>query len=158
MSKIEDRPTEIGLALPPPKNFDKQNRTGCVQVGNILYLSGHARELGDLPGLKKRGKVGSEISEAEGYIAAKAVALGMLSTIKQHCGDLDRVKRVIRLYGMVNAAPNFERMAYVMDDASDLFYELYGPEAGQHARTAIGVAELPHRAPVKINGEFEMHE
>jgi len=156
MSVIEDRLKELGLTLPPPKKFDKSNRTGCVQVGNILYVSGHARELGDLPGLKKRGKVGSEISEADGYINARAVALGIFSTLKAHAGDLDRVKRIIRLFGMVNAAPNFERMAFVIDGASDLFFEVLGPEAGQHARSAVGVAELPHRAPVEINGEFEM--
>lgn len=62
MSKIEDRLKEMGFTLPEPKKFDKPNRTGCVQVGNILYVSGHARELGDLPGLKRRGKVGSEMS------------------------------------------------------------------------------------------------
>lgn len=158
MSAIEDKLKELGLELPAPKVFDKPNRTGCVQVGNILYVSGHARELGDLPGAKRRGKVGSEISEADGYITARAVALGILSTLKAHTGDLDRVKRVVRLFGMVNAAPNFERMAHVIDGASDLFYEVFGPESGQHARSAVGVAELPHRAPVEINGEFEMHD
>jgi len=157
MSAIEDRLKEKGLVIPPVKKFDKPNRTGCVQVGSTLYVSGHAREIGDMPGAKKRGKVGSEVSEAEAYITARGVALGILSTIKNHAGDLDKVKRVIRLFGMVNAAPNFERMANVIDGASDFFYEVFGPEFGCHARSAIGVAELPHRAPVEINGEFEMH-
>ena len=92
----------------------------------------------------------------EGYATARAVALSMLASLKQELGDLDRVKRVVRLFGMVNVAPGFDRMPEVIDGASDFFYELFGPKAGQHARTAVGMAELPHGIPVEINGEFEL--
>ena len=72
-------------------------------------------------------------------------------------GDLDRVKRVIRLYGMVNYAPDFDRHMLVIDGASDLFFELWGPEYGQHARAAVGIAGLPRGAVLEIMGEFELH-
>jgi enamine deaminase RidA (YjgF/YER057c/UK114 family) len=80
----------------------------------------------------------------------------MLASLKQELGDLDRVKRLVRLMGMVNVAPGFDRMPEVIDGASDLFYELLGPQDGRHARTAVGLAELPHGIPVEINGEFEL--
>jgi enamine deaminase RidA (YjgF/YER057c/UK114 family) len=73
-------------------------------------------------------------------------------------GDLDEVKRVIRLYGMVNSAPGFERQFAVIDGASDLLYELWGPEFGRHARAAVGIAELPRRAVLEIMGEFELRQ
>src|SRR5262249_11524118 len=76
-------------------------------------------------------------------------------SLKQELGELDRIKRVVRLMGMVNVAPGFDRMPEVIDGASDFFYELFG-QAGQHARTAVGMAELPHGIPVEINGEFEL--
>lgn len=110
-----------------------------------------------MPGdVKCHGKVGTEITEQEAYQTARAVALLMIASIKQHVGDLDRVKRVIRLYGMVNSAPGFERQFAVIDGASDLFYELWGPEFGRHARAAVGIAELPRRGILEIMGEFEV--
>ncbi len=80
----------------------------------------------------------------------------MLASLKQQLGDLDRIKRIVRLFGMVNAAPGFDRMPQVIDGASDLFFELLGAQNGQHARSAVGLAELPHGIPVEINGEFEL--
>ena len=156
MSEIERKLTKLGHTLPPPFKFPNPNRTGCVQVGNILFVSGHGRDLPSLPGVRHRGKVPTEVSEQEAYATARAVALSILSSIKQQLGDLDRIKRLVRLFGMVNAAAGFERMPNVIDGASDLFYELLGPVNGQHARSAIGVAELPHGIPVEINGEFEV--
>ncbi len=157
MSKIEARLKEMGYSLPQPFKFPKDNRTGCVQVGNILFVSGHGRDLPALEGVKHAGKVPTQVTEEEGYATARAVALSMLASLKQETGDLDRVKRVVRLFGMVNVAPGFERMPNIIDGASDFFFELFGPVNGKHARTAIGVAELPHRIPVEINGEFELH-
>ena len=157
MGVIEDKLAKLGLALPAPFRFPSPNRTGCVQVGDLLFVSGHGPGPTDLPGVKTRGKVGSEVSEQEAYQTARAVALSMLSSIKREIGDLDRVKRVVRLFGMVNSAPNFDRQPAVIDGASDLFLELWGPVNGQHARSAVGMAERPHRIPVEINGEFELH-
>ena len=107
-------------------------------------------------GCKQKGKVGADVSEEEAYLCAKAVALTMMATIKAEVGDLDHVKRVIRLYGMVNGAPGFDRHFAVIDGASDLFFELWGPEFGRHARAAVGIAELPRGAVVEIMGEFEL--
>ena len=155
MGIIEDKIKSMGFTLPEPFKFPKPNRTGCVVVGPIIYASGHGRNVTG-PGVKAKGKVGRELSVEEGYATARAVALSMLSSLKQELGDLDRVKRVIRLYGMVNVAPGFDRMPEVIDGASDFFYEVFGPRYGQHARTAVGLAELPHGIPVEINGEFEL--
>ncbi len=155
MSVIEDKVKATGYALPEPFKFPKPNRTGCVVVGSIIYASGHGRNMTG-PNVKAKGKVGRDVTIEEGYATARAVALSILASLKQELGDLDRVKRVIRLYGMVNVAPGFDRMPEVIDGASDFFYDLFGPEAGKHARTAVGMAELPHGIAVEINGEFEL--
>jgi enamine deaminase RidA (YjgF/YER057c/UK114 family) len=156
MSAIETKLAAKGLALPKPFVFPNPNRTGCVLVGAIVYVSGHGRDLVG-PGIKPAGKVGRDLTLEEGYAAARAVGLQILASLKQELGDLDRIKRVIRLFGMVNAAPGFDRMPQVIDGASDLFYELLGPVHGKHARSAVGMHELPHGIPVEINGEFEIH-
>lgn len=157
MGKIEARLKEMGYSLPAPFKFPKANRTGCVVVGNIVFVSGHGRDLPPLPGVKHAGKVPSDVTVDEGYATARAVGLSMLASLKQELGDLDRIKRVVRLFGMVNVTPGFDRMPNVIDGASDFFFELLGPVNGKHARTAVGMAELPHRIPVEINGEFEIH-
>ena len=156
MSEIEKRLEAMGFTLPAPFKFPNPNRTGCVQVGSVLFVSGHGRDLPALPGVRHTGKVPADVSIEEGYATARTVALSILASIKQELGDLDRIKRLIRLFGMVNASPGFDRMPNVIDGASDFFYELLGPVNGKHARTAIGVAELPHSIPVEINGEFEV--
>jgi enamine deaminase RidA (YjgF/YER057c/UK114 family) len=155
MSLIESRIVAMGYTLPEPFKFPNPNRTGCVQVGTVVFVSGHGRDLSG-PGVKSVGKVGADVSLQEGYTTARAVALSMLASLKAELADLDRIKRVIRLFGMVNVAPGFKRMPQVIDGASDFFYELFGPIAGKHARTAVGMAELPHGIPVEINGEFEV--
>lgn len=155
MSTIESRIMAMGYALPEPFKFPNPNRTGCVQVGPVVFVSGHGRDLSG-PGVKRVGKVGADVTLEEGYATARAVALSMLASLKSELGDLDRIKRVIRLFGMVNVAPGFDRMPQVIDGASDFFYGLFGPTAGKHARTAVGMAELPHGIPVEINGEFEV--
>jgi enamine deaminase RidA (YjgF/YER057c/UK114 family) len=156
MGAIEKRLNDMGLELPPPFTFPKNNRTGCTQTGNLLLLSGHGLELPKLPGVRQTGKFGVDVTLEEGYATARAVALTMLATIKAHTGDLDRVKRVLRLFGMVNCTPDFTQMPQVIDGASDLFFELWGPENGKHARTAVGQAALPRGIAVEINGEFEI--
>jgi enamine deaminase RidA (YjgF/YER057c/UK114 family) len=157
MGSIETRLKQMGYELPPPVVFPKSNRTGCTQAGTLLLLSGHGLELPRLPGVRQTGRFGVDISIEEGYATARAVALTMLSTIKAHCGDLDRVQRVLRLFGMCNSTPEFGQQPQVIDGASDLFFELWGPELGRHARTAVGLAALPRGIAVEINGEFELH-
>ena len=155
--RIEERLKGMGYTLPPPFTFPKNNRTGCTQSGTLLLLSGHGLALPPLPGVRQTGKLGQDMTVEEGYATARAVALTMLATIKQHTGDLDRVRRVLRLFGMCNCTPDFAQQPQVIDGASDLFFELWGPELGQHARSAVGHVALPRGIGVEINGEFELH-
>jgi enamine deaminase RidA (YjgF/YER057c/UK114 family) len=153
-SSIEERLRSLGLSLPPAHAFPNPNRTGCVRMGGLLFVSGHPPA--PLEGVKMRGMVSAELSEAEARLAARAAALNKLATIKAELGDLDRVARLGKLLGMVNSSPGFERQFAVIDGASDLFLELWGPEDGQHARSAVGMAELPRGIPVEIEGIFEL--
>jgi ABC-type nitrate/sulfonate/bicarbonate transport system substrate-binding protein/enamine deaminase RidA (YjgF/YER057c/UK114 family) len=156
MGAIEDKIKAMGHTLPEPFKFPKPNRTGCVVVGSIVFVSGHGRYNGPTPGIKTVGKLGRDLTIEEGYATARLAALSILSSLKQELGELERIKRIVRLMGMVNVTPGFDRMPEVIDGASDFFYELLGPKNGQHARTAVGLAELPHGIPVEINGEFEL--
>jgi len=156
MSAIEAKLKAMGYALPEPFIFPKNNRRGCVRAGSILYVSGHGLNLPKLPGVRQTGKFGVDITEDEGYATARAVALTILASIKQEIGDLDKVKQVVRLFGMCNVTSDYVKMPQIIDGASDLFFELYGPEAGCHARSAVGMAALPRGIAVEINGEFEL--
>ena len=153
MSALEDKIRAMGHELPEPFKFPNPNRTGCVVVGSIVFVSGHGRDVPERNGAKSSGKVGRDLTVEEGYATAREVALSILASLKAELGDLDRIKRVVRLFGMVNAAPGFDRMPQVIDGASDLFFELWG---APHARTAIGQASLPRGIAVEINGEFEL--
>lgn len=152
-ARLELKLRQMGYELPPPFTFPKRNRTGCTQAGNILYLSGHGLDLPKLPNVRQTGRFGVDITVEEGYATARAVALTMLASIKAHCGDLDRVQRVLRLFGMCNCAPDFTQMPQVIDGASDLLFELFG---AAHARSAVGHVALPRGIAVEINGEFEL--
>ena len=155
VGEIEARLEALGLTLPEPRQFPSENRRGCVRVGDLMLVSGHGPHH---PGMDivRRGKLGAELSVEQGYEVARACALAMLSTLRAELGDLDRVRRVIRLHGMVNCTPDFELMPRVVDGASDLFLELFGPDRGCHARAAVGMASLPRQQPVEISGEFEV--
>ena len=156
MGAIETKLKALGYELPPPFVFPKQNRIGCTQVDSVLLLSGHGLDLPKLPSVRQTGKFGVDITVEEGYATARAVALTMMATMKAHCGDLDRVKRVLRLFGMCNCTPDFAQHPAVIDGASDMFYEVWGPEFGRHARSAVGHVSLPRGIAVEINGEFEL--
>lgn len=154
MSHIEQRLADMGFSLPPPFKFPKKNRRGCVRVGPIVYVSGHGLDLPRLPGVRQTGRFGVDISEEEGYATARAVMLTILATLKEELGNLDRVTQVVRLFGMCNVTPEFLMMPKVIDGASDLVLELFGPQKGCHARTAVGMASLPRGIAVEINAEF----
>ena len=156
MGAIETKLKALGYELPPPFVFPKQNRIGCTQVDSVLLLSGHGLDLPKLPSVRQTGKFGVDITVEEGYATARAAALTMMATMKAHCGDLDRVKRVLRLFGMCNCTPDFAQHPAVIDGASDMFYEVWGPEFGRHARSAVGHVSLPRGIAVEINGEFEL--
>lgn len=145
----------MGFSLPPPRRFPSPNRRGCVPVGDMAFLSGHGPHHDGMD-IVRVGKLGSDLTVEQGYRAAQASALAMLATLEEFLGDLDRVQRVVRLLGMVNCAPDFEQMPQVIDGASDLFFELFGPDRGCHARAAVGMVSLPRNQPVEISGEFQI--
>lgn len=154
MSKIEARLQDMGITLPEPLVLPSPNRTSAVLLDKMLYVSGHGAALLEEGNVKRRGKVGLEITEDEGYEVARALAIKMIATVRHHVGDLDRVKRVVKILGMINAHPDFERQNIVLNGASDLFYEAFGPEIGCHARSSVGVDGLVDRQPVEIEGTF----
>ena len=154
MSQVEVRLKKLGLVLPEPLVLPSPNRTSGVQVNNMLYLSGHGAALLEDDTVMRRGKLGADVSQEEGYRTARALALKMLATIKHHVGDLDRVERVIKVVGMINAVPEFEKHNKVLDGASDLFYEVFGPDVGCHGRSSVGVGGLVANQPVEIEGIF----
>lgn len=149
--RVQAKLAEMGLRLPEPFAYPSANRTGCVETGNLLFVSGHPppAELG----AAMRGKVDAEVSEEAAYDTAMKTALNILASVERHLGSLDRVRRVVKVNGYVNSSPGFERQFAAIDGASDLFYALY-PEA--HARTAVGVAELPRGFPIEIEAVFEI--
>ncbi|NKB29201.1 MAG: RidA family protein [Rhodobacteraceae bacterium] len=154
MGRVEDRLDKLGITLPAPLELPSPNRTAVVQVGQMLYVSGHGAALLENDTVKRRGKVDLDITEAEAQATARALAIKMIATLKHHLGDLDRVEKVVKILGMINAHPDFERPNAVLNGASDLFYEAFGPDIGQHARSSIGVETLVDRQPVEIEGIF----
>ncbi len=121
--------------------------------GRRVYVSGHGPQAPDGSIAPPRGKVGADVSPAEAYEAARLTGLSILGTLKRELGDLDRVTAWLRVLGMVNAAPGFTDLPSVINGFSDLILELYGPEIGRHARSAVGLAELPFGIPVEIEAE-----
>ena len=146
MSVVEERLKEKGLELPAQPR-PMANYVGAVQVGNLVFLSGHGptRE----GQVIYSGKVGAEVDVQTGYQAAQLVCLNLLSTLKATIGDLDRVKRVVKLLGMVNAAPDFAQQPEVINGCSDLLVHVFG-ERGRHARSAVGMGSLPRGISVEI--------
>jgi enamine deaminase RidA (YjgF/YER057c/UK114 family) len=143
----EKRVKELGIALapltPPIANY-----VNAVRTGNLLYLSGKG------PG-RAKGKLGLEFSADQGYQHARAVGLALLAVIKAELGSLDKVKRVVKVLGMVNAVPEFEDQPKVINGCSDLFVEVLG-ERGKHARSAVGMGSLPMGIPVEIEAIVEV--
>ena len=156
MGKISDRIQQLGITLPPALVLPSSNRTSAVLVKDVLYLSGHGAALLTDESVKRRGKVGVEITEGEAQETARALAIMMLASVKHHIGDLDRVVRVVKIVGMINSHPDFERHNVVLNGASDLFFEVFGPKIGQHARSSIGVNGLVDRQPIEIEGIFQI--
>jgi enamine deaminase RidA (YjgF/YER057c/UK114 family) len=152
--RIRERLDELGLRLPPPFVYPNANRTGCVVTRHLLYTSGHPPP--EDFGVKVTGKVGTDISEEEAYASARATALSILASVEAELGSLDRITQVVKVYGMVNSAPGFDRQFAVIDGASDLFFDLFAPGAGKHARSAVGMFELPRQFCMEIEAVFEL--
>ena len=142
----EARLVELGLELPPaPKPGGTYSP--AVQVGPVLYISGHGPLRPDKSLIT--GKVGADLTEEQGRQAARQVGLTILATLRRELGSLDRVERWVKVLGMVNAAPDFDRHPQVINGFSDLMVELYG-EAGRAARSAVGMGSLPSNIAVEI--------
>jgi enamine deaminase RidA (YjgF/YER057c/UK114 family) len=145
MSRIATRLTELGIELPPV--FPPVGSyLACSRSGNLLYVGGHGPTNGDTTVI---GKVGGELTLGQGRDAARLTALSILATMRAELGDLDRVRRFVKVLGMVNVAPGFTQMPAVIDGCSDTLVAIFG-DAGRHTRSAVGLAELPFGIAVEI--------
>ena len=143
---------ELGITLPPPAK-PLGNYIPGVRVGNLLFLSGHGPERDGAPTV--RGKLGRELSLEDGYKVAREVGLNLLGSARSILGSLDKVKRVVKVLGMVSSAEGFNAQPKVINGFSDLMVEVFG-ENGRHARSAVGMAELPSGIPVEIEMVLEV--
>jgi enamine deaminase RidA (YjgF/YER057c/UK114 family) len=149
----EGRIKELGITLPdPPKPGG--NYVPAVRVGNLLFLSGHGpSRVEGKP--SARGKVGRDLSTEDGYKVAREVGINLLGTARSMLGSLDKVNRIVKVLGMVNSAEGFGEQPKVINGFSDLMVEVFG-EQGRHARSAVGMAELPSGIPVEIEMILEV--
>jgi enamine deaminase RidA (YjgF/YER057c/UK114 family) len=148
--RAEENLKKLGIALPTPPT-PVANYVTSVRVGNLLFLAGH----GPTPGTPA-GKVGKELTLEQGAQAARQVGLNLLATTRAALGSLDKVKRVVKVLGMVNSAPGFADQPKVINGFSDLMVEVFGETIGKHARSAVGMAELPSNIPVEIEMILEV--
>jgi enamine deaminase RidA (YjgF/YER057c/UK114 family) len=146
MSRIEQRISELGLQLAEPTR-PVANYLPAVRVGQLVYVSGHGPKPD--PDNEFVGKVGSDIDVETAYRAAGVTILSCLSTLRAEIGDLDKVEQVVKLLGMVNSAAGFNKQPQVINGASDRLVEIFG-DRGRHARSAVGMAELPGDIAVEI--------
>ncbi len=142
---VADRLREMGLELPPP--FSAGNYVSAVSAGDLVFVSGSGPQLPG--GGFVTGKVGADIDVDQAKEAARLCALASLTALQSEIGDLDHVKRIVKLLGFVNSAPGFNQQPAVIDGASTLLISLFG-NSGRHARSAVGVAELPFNIAVEV--------
>lgn len=150
----EQRLQQLGLVLPagsPPAG----NYSTAARTGNLLFLSGKAPLAVD--GVKPKGKLGQEYTAEDGYGFARSACLDLLAAIRQELGSLDQVVRFVELHGSLNTTPEFEDHARVLDGASDLLAEVFGP-SGLHARSVIGVNSLRNGVPLTVKAIVEVRE
>jgi len=159
MPMIEDRLAALGLVLPapikPPPGVVLPFQFVRV-IGHRALISGHGPQNADGSIAEPLGKLGRNLSVDQGYAAARLTALSILGSLRRALGDLDRVTHWVRVFGMVNSGPGFNKQPSVINGFSDLIIELWGPDAGAHARSAVGMAELPFDIPVEIEAEVEI--
>ena len=150
----DERFTALQLALPPaPKPIGVYKP--CLISGNLCYVSGHGpvQENGSLI----IGRVGDNMTMEEGKLAARQVGLAIIATIKANLGSLDKVKRVIKVLGMVSCTNDFEKHPYIINGCSELFAAIWGPDNGVGVRSAVGMGSLPGNIPVEIEAMFELN-
>jgi enamine deaminase RidA (YjgF/YER057c/UK114 family) len=140
--ELPPAPTPIGVYIP------------LLIDGKHCYVSGHGPLLPDKSLI--RGRVGVDIDPEQGKLAARQVGLAILSTLKNQLGSLDKIKRVIKVFGMVNSDPSFEKHPYIINGCSELFAKVWGKENGIGVRSAVGMGSLPDNIPVEIEAIFEL--
>ena len=153
IQSAEERFNTLGLSLPPAPEPMGVYKPYLID-GKYLYLSGHGPVQQD--GKLMVGRIGRDIDMEEGKLAARQVGLTMLSTIRTHLGSLNKVKRVMKVLGMVNCTSEFEKHPYVINGCSELFAEVWGDENGIGVRSAVGFGSLPGNIPVEIEALFEL--
>jgi enamine deaminase RidA (YjgF/YER057c/UK114 family) len=151
----EARLKERNITL-PAQPTPMANYVSAVRTGALLFLSGHGPVRGKEGKPSVTGKVGKELTLEQGYQAAREVGLNLLATTRTTLGSLDKVKRVVKVLGMVNSAPGFGDQPKVINGFSDLMVEVFGEAVGKHARSAVGMAELPLGIPVEIEMVLEV--
>lgn len=147
MVKTEHIISELGLTLPPAPTA-AANYQPCQRVDNVLYLSGHLPLRDD--GTLHTGTLGKDYDVQAGYQAARQVGLNLIASLKHELGDLDRVEKIVKLFGIVQSTNDFHEQHKVVNGCSDLFCEVFGKERGMHARSAIGTNALPLGIAVEI--------
>ena len=150
----EQRFSQLGLKLPPPPAPMGVYKPFLI-TGSYLYVSGHGPLQDD--GNFLTGRIGMDMDQERGKLAAFQVGLTILSTIRTQVGSLDKIKRVIKVLGMVNCVPEFEKHPYIINGCSELFARVWGEENGIGVRSAVGMGSLPGNIPVEIEAMFELH-
>jgi enamine deaminase RidA (YjgF/YER057c/UK114 family) len=155
MNTPEENFAALGLNLPPaPKPLGVYKP--CLVDGKYLYLSGHGPVQDDASLII--GRIGDTINQEDGKLAARQVGLTMLATIKANIGSFNKIKRVIKVLGMVNCTPDFEKHPFIINGASELFAKVWGEENGIGVRSAVGFGSLPDNIPVEIEALFELEQ
>lgn len=153
--KVETKIKELGIELVTPKAPSGANIVRAVRSGNLLFLSGKGPTKPD--GENITGKVGAELDTQAGYEAARIVAINQLAVLKAELGDLNKVVRLVKVFGMVNASPEFTDHSKVVNGFSDLMIEVFG-ERGKHARAAVGMVSLPGNIAVEVDLVLEVRD
>ena len=160
MSTVEDRLRALGHVIPEPLQLPPGATLPFPWVrvaGRRVLISGHGPTNPDGSLAQPLGKVGGAVTQDQAFVAARLAGLAILGSLKREIGNLDRIARWTRVFGMVNSAPGFNRQPAVINGFSELILAVFGPERGAHARSAVGMAELPFDIPVEIEGEVELH-
>jgi len=150
---VEKKLAELNLSFPqsaPSKGIYKK----CLVLDNLLYVSGHVALNSD--GSLIKGKLGKDISDEDGKVAARQAGLAILGSIKEHFGNFDKIKRVVKLLGMVNCVPDYENHPIIINGCSELYVQLWGDDNGKGVRSAVGMGSLPGNVAVEIEAIFEL--
>ena len=160
-TSAEENLRQLGIVLPPAWTAPRgMNFVTSARSGNLLFLSGHGptRPPGDPAGPVVVGRIGRDLDVEAGYAAARLTGLNLLATMRSALGSLDRVARIVKVLGMVACTEDFQDTPKVVNGASDLFVEVFGPEIGRHARSAVGMQALPSGMPVEVEMIVEVRE